>query len=331
MNNNLNFLYYSMNYYNIKNTKRNKNKALKKTRKNRDKTKKGGTKPPVTNQNQSQNPNSNEQQQLQNSDEQLQNLKQENPNQDVGLTTIITDGALKMAGLERTEQTPEEKAALQNTIQQFEEDGKNANEIINNIPSTDDMTLGSVVNLASEKVIDTINNPQFEENTEKALDNAKDIAEKTATVANDILENPEVKETINKTAELTGEAIGKGATKAATSLVGAIPGISIPIGLLRAASDITDTIENVTEITKETTELATKQLKELQEEGAKTTERTQNSINEFSNPNPNPIPNPNPNLNLNPNPKPQKGGNRKKTKRLLKKRKMKSKRVRFAL
>lgn len=314
-----------MNYYNIKNTKRNKNKALKKTRKNRDKTKKGGTKPPVTNQNQSQPPNSNEQQQLQNSDEQLQNLKQENPNQDqdVGLTTIITDGALKMAGLERTDQTPEEKAALQNTIDQFEEDGKNANEIINNIPPTDDMTLGSVVNLASEKVIDTMSDPQFEENTEKALNNAKDIAEKTATVANDILENPEVKETINKTAELTGEAIGKGATKAATSLVGAIPGISIPVGLLRAASDITDTIENVTEITKETTELATKQLKELQEEGAKTTERTQNSINEFSNPIPNP--------NLNPNPKPQQGGNRKKTKRLLKKRKMKSKRVRFAL
>ena len=314
-----------MNYYNIKNTKRNKNKALKKTRKNRDKTKKGGTKPPVTNQNQSQPPNSNEQQQLQNSDEQLQNLKQENPNQDqdVGLTTIITDGALKMAGLERTDQTPQEKAALQNTIQKFEEDGKNANEIINNIPPTDDMTLGSVVNLASEKVIDTMSDPQFEENTEKALNNAKDIAEKTATVANDILENPEVKETINKTAELTGEAIGKGATKAATSLVGAIPGISIPVGLLRAASDITDTIENVTEITKETTELATKQLKELQEEGAKTTERTQNSINEFSNPIPNP--------NLNPNPKPQQGGNRKKTKRLLKKRKMKSKRVRFAL
>lgn len=279
-----------MNYYNIKNTKRNKNKALKKTRKNRDKTKKGGTKPPVTNQNQ-------------------------NQNQDVGLTTIITDGALKMAGLERTDQTPEEKAALQNTIQQFEEDGKNANEFINNIPPTDDMTLGSIANLASEKAIDTMGDPQFKENTEKALDNAKDIAEKTATVANDILENPEVKETINKTAELTGEAIGKGATKAATSLVGAIPGISIPIGLVRAASDITDTIENVTEITKETTELATKQLKELQDQGAKTTERTQNSINEFTNP----------------NPKPQKGGNKKQTKRLLKKRKMKSKRVRFAL
>lgn len=291
-----------MNYYNIKNTKRNnknkikknkKNKALKRTRKNRDETKKGGANPPVTNQ----NPN------------------QENPNQDVGLTTIITDGALKMAGLERTDQTPEEKAALQNTIQKFEEDGKNANEIINNIPSTDDMTLDSVANLASEKVIDTMSDPQLKENTEKALDNAKDIAEKTATVANDILENPEVKETINKTAELTGEAIGKGATKAATSLVGAIPGISIPIGIVRAASDITDTLENVTEITKETTELATKQLKELQEEGAKTTERTQNSINEFSNP----------------KPKPQQGGNRKKTKRLLKKRKMKSKRVRFAL
>lgn len=286
-----------MNYYNIKNTKRNnknkikknkKNKALKRTRKNRDETKKGGANPPVTNQ---------------------------NPNQDVGLTTLITDGALKMAGLERTDQTPEEKAALQNTIQQFEEDGKNANEFINNIPPTDDMTLGSIANLASEKVIDTMGDPQFKENTENALDNAKDIAEKTATVANDILENPEVKETINKTAELTGEAIGKGATKAATSLVGAIPGISIPIGLVRAASDITDTIENVTEITKETTELATKQLKELQDQGAKTTERTQNSINEFSNP----------------KPKPQQGGNRKKTKRLLKKRKMKSKRVRFAL
>lgn len=286
-----------MNYYNIKNTKRNnknkikknkKNKALKRTRKNRDETKKGGANPPVTNQ---------------------------NPNQDVGLTTLITDGALKMAGLERTDQTPEEKAALQNTIQQFEEDGKNANEFINNIPPTDDMTLGSIANLASEKAIDTMGDPQFKENTENALDNAKDIAEKTATVANDILENPEVKETINKTAELTGEAIGKGATKAATSLVGAIPGISIPIGLVRAASDITDTLENVTEITKETTELATKQLKELQEEGAKTTERTQNSINEFSNP----------------KPKPQQGGNRKKTKRLLKKRKMKSKRVRFAL
>lgn len=286
-----------MNYYNIKNTKRNnknkikknkKNKALKRTRKNRDETKKGGANPPVTNQ---------------------------NPNQDVGLTTLITDGALKMAGLERTDQTPEEKAALQNTIQQFEEDGKNANEFINNIPPTDDMTLGSIANLASEKAIDTMGDPQFKENTENALDNAKDIAEKTATVANDILENPEVKETINKTAELTGEAIGKGATKAATSLVGAIPGISIPIGIVRAASDITDTIENVTEITKETTELATKQLKELQEEGAKTTERTQNSINEFSNP----------------KPKPQQGGNRKKTKRLLKKRKMKSKRVRFAL
>lgn len=286
-----------MNYYNIKNTKRNnknkikknkKNKALKRTRKNRDETKKGGANPPVTNQ---------------------------NPNQDVGLTTLITDGALKMAGLERTDQTPEEKAALQNTIQQFEEDGKNANEFINNIPPTDDMTLGSIANLASEKAIDTMGDPQFKENTENALDNAKDIAEKTATVANDILENPEVKETINKTAELTGEAIGKGATKAATSLVGAIPGISIPIGIVRAASDITDTLENVTEITKETTELATKQLKELQEEGAKTTERTQNSINEFSNP----------------KPKPQQGGNRKKTKRLLKKRKMKSKRVRFAL
>ena len=286
-----------MNYYNIKNTKRNnknknkknkKNKALKRTRKNRDETKKGGANPPVTNQ---------------------------NPNQDVGLTTLITDGALKMAGLERTDQTPEEKAALQNTIQQFEEDGKNANEFINNIPPTDDMTLGSIANLASEKAIDTMGDPQFKENTENALDNAKDIAEKTATVANDILENPEVKETINKTAELTGEAIGKGATKAATSLVGAIPGISIPIGIVRAASDITDTIENVTEITKETTELATKQLKELQDQGAKTTERTQNSINEFSNP----------------KPKPQQGGNRKKTKRLLKKRKMKSKRVRFAL
>lgn len=309
-----------MKYYNIK--KKNTRRLFKKKR-HKNKTIKGGNNLPTN------------------------SAETNTTENNVGISTIITDGILNSFGVERINQTPDEKLALY----KYEQQGEHAKELIddltNNITDNDgNITLKTV----AEAVVDKTADPNFKETTLDALDNVEEISEKIAEVTNDVLENPKVQEAANETAKLIGNAAGKGATNFGTSLVGAIPGISIPVGIARAAGEITDTVANVTKITNDSTELVQELLEKesanllnkAKFDSHNITNRTNTSINQFNNQhnyikdeittkNNNNIVNHNigQHNNVYSILKKQNGG--KNTRRLISKKKLHTKRVRFAL
>jgi hypothetical protein len=190
-----------------------------------------------------------------------------------------------------------------------------------------------------KKFNDKLNDPEFKELTKEALENVSEYSEIALEALNEPLDKAidEFSEAGNKAAA----GVVSGAIKVGTDAVGAIPGFGaiIEVGKMindgtRAASTVVEAgsqaIETTSELIDQTTKGIKKGIEELEEkkkEAINITNRASNSINEFQKP-----------LNFAKkiNDKINKalpttgGGNRKSKKRLLN-RKLKSKRVRFAL
>lgn len=255
--------------------------------------------------------------------------------------TSLADTGLKIVGLERIDAQKEE------TAKNMENDASNIASNVTNIADKTSALLIKNVNevLGSDamktttkeaaqetaaitsELLDNFNqtfdNPKVKQEVKEALDNAGEVA----SVAVDALKEP-----FNKAVDVTAEAAQKattaavsGAIKVGTDAFAAVPfwGAIIDLGKMvndgsKAASSIveagTQAVEVATDTFIDTKENFKKGLKELDEKkkiSQQIYNRTTNSINQFE------------------NPTIMKGGT--KTKRRLFKRKLKSKRVRFAI
>jgi hypothetical protein len=268
----------------------------------------------------------------------------------------VTDAGLKIVGLERINDENEKETKLETN--KLEETATNvANEvsettanIASNVTDVADKTSAAIIEnvnevLGSDAVKETaeqaaqdtaaittellgnfneaIDNPEVKEEVKEALDNAGEVA----SVAVDAFEEP-----LNKAVDVTAEAAQKatsaavsGAIKVGTDAMAAVPfwGAIIDLGKMindgsRAASAVVEAGSEAVEVasdafidTKENFEKGLKELDEKKKMSQQISNRTTNSINQFE------------------NPTVMKGGN--KTRRKLFKRKLKSKRVRFAI
>ena len=259
--------------------------------------------------------------------------------------TSLADTGLKIVGLERIDAQKEE------TAKNMENDASIiASNIASNVTDVADKTSALLIKNVNEllgsdamktttkqaaqetaaittELLDNFNqtfdNPKVKQEVKEALDNAGEVA----SVAVDALKEP-----FNKAVDVTAEAAQKattaavsGAIKVGTDAFAAVPfwGAIIDLGKMvndgsKAASSIveagTQAVEVATDTFIDTKENFKKGLKELDEKkkiSQQIYNRTTNSINQFE------------------NPTIMKGGT--KTKRRLFKRKLKSKRVRFAI
>jgi len=258
------------------------------------------------------------------------------------VANVVANTGLKIVGLERINSQKEEIAA---------NISNDASELPSNITSNiADKTSASIIQnvnevLASDAVKETtkqaaeytvaittklldnfnqaLDNPQVKQEVKEALDNASEIA----SVAVDAIKEP-----FSKAVDVTAEAAQKatsaavsGAIKVGTDALSAVPfwGAIIDLGKMvndgsKAASAVVEAGTEVVEVasdafinTKKNFEKGLKELDEKKKISQKIYNRTTNSINQFD------------------NPAIMKGGT--KTKRRLFKRKLKSKRVRFAI
>jgi hypothetical protein len=272
------------------------------------------------------------------------------------VVTNIEDSGLKIAGLERIDKEPTENQQSRIDIAKATTDltsnvSESASEIASDISNVADKTSAALIEnvnevLGSDAVNETVkqaaedtaditkellgnfnealDNPQVKEEVKDALDNAGEIA----SVAVDALEEP-----INKVVDVTAEAAQKatsaavsGAIKVGTDAMAAVPfwGALIDLGKMindgsKAASAVVEASSEAVEAasdafidTKKNFEEGIKDLEQKKKLSQQISNRTTQSINQFENPN-----------------MIAKGGSR--TRRRLLKRKMKSKRVRFAV
>ena len=179
----------------------------------------------------------------------------------------------------------------------------------------------------AESFNDALDDPVVKEEVEQAIENAGEIGSVIVKAA----EEP-IKEAVKLSAEAGNDALaaaGSGAIKVGTEMLSAIPyfGAFIDLGKMindgsRAASSVieagSEAIENTSDAVIKTSENIKEGLKRLEEKkraAEQISNRTTNSINQFENP-----------LQSN-----IQSGGRRKTKRRLFKRKVKSKRVRFSM
>lgn len=261
------------------------------------------------------------------------------------VANVVANTGLKIVGLERINSQKEEIAAnISNDASEL------PSNITSNLTNIADKTSASIIQnvnevLASDAVKETtkqaaedtvaittklldnfnqaLDNPQVKQEVKEALDNAGEIA----SVAVDAIKEPFSK-AVNVTAEAAQKATSaavSGAIKVGTDALAAVPfwGAIIDLGKMvndgsKAASAVVEAGTEVVEVasdafinTKKNFEKGLKELDEKKKISQKIYNRTTNSINQFE------------------NPAIMKGGT--KTKRRLFKRKLKSKRVRFAI
>lgn len=263
----------------------------------------------------------------------------------------VADASLKIVGLERIEDKEESKNLEETTKNIANDISETTSNIASDVSNVADKTSAALIENVNEvlgsdavnetakqaaqdtadittELLDnfneTINNPEVKQEVKEALDNAGEIA----SVAVDALEEP-VQKAVDVTAEAAQKATSaavSGAIKVGTDAMAAVPfwGAIIDLGKMvndgsRAASAIVEAGSEAVEVasdafidTKDNFEKGLKELEEKKKLSHKIANRTTESINQFENPN-----------------LLQKGG--RKTKRRLIKRKLKSKRVRFAI
>lgn len=179
----------------------------------------------------------------------------------------------------------------------------------------------------TEELLDKINKPFEDPNFEKKLEQTSEKLADTASILIDAADEP-----INKAIDKANESLYKMGSAAATSSVkiasdvlATIPGIGVIFDVARIVNDGSKAVTSVSEASSELIQAGSdlvgetsKNLSDLLETQIKEKNQIQNRINKSTN---------DFNVPLNQN---QKGGSRK-TRRILRNRKMKSKRVRFAL
>lgn len=254
---------------------------------------------------------------------------------------VVKDAVLNAAGLEekKTDENDEEKDKEEEEPSLFSRAAATVLEPVKDFAESA-LVKESVTEMAKDTVDalkdnleifnDALNKPEVKEEIIEGI--------KTASVYGDALVEAS-KEPINNFAENIAEevpniaaAVVPGAVKVGTDFAGAIPGVGAVIDVLKAANDgaaafektveaTTNIIDSAADTINETKENYDKVMEELEEKkqlANKISNRTTQSINEFTSP-----------LDKFKNQTEQAAGKRK-TKRRLIKRKVKSKRVRFA-
>lgn len=248
----------------------------------------------------------------------------------------LEDAGLKIAGLERINKHYDNSSSnIESTLNETASSAiNNVNEVLNSeyVNNTVEQAAKDTADITS-KLLDKFNtamdNPIIKEKVEKAIENAGELGE----VFVQSMEQP-----FNELVDVAAESIPKatasamsGAVKVGTDALAAIPGVGgiIEVGKIindgsKAASSVieagTNMIETASDFYLNTKENFDKGLKELEEKkkmGQQITNRTTRSINNFHNP----INNVSSNYI----------GGKRKTKRRLFGRKIKSKRVRFSI
>jgi len=271
-------------------------------------------------------------------------------------TSVAIDKAedigLNALGLEKIDKSTENNGTTEKIDKNLEKIGDAASGIVSTVENTIDKTSAAVIdnvndvlgsNAVSESVKeagketgaiigkltetfnDAMNNPIVKAEVEEAIQNVSEIAPVVVKAA----EKP-IKEVARVSVEAGTEALSaasSGAVKVATDILASIPGIGaiFDIGKIindgsKAASAVveagTEAVETASDAFVQTTENIKEGIKELEEKKKmvdQISKRTTNSINQFE------------------NPLQSKLGGGHKTKRRLFKRKIKSKRVRFAI
>jgi ABC-type transporter Mla subunit MlaD len=258
------------------------------------------------------------------------------------------DKALHVAGLERINKMEENKDTTSTFLNEnIEKIGNTTSNIVSNIDKTGASIIGNVNNLLESDTIQNttieaakntaeiikkgaeefntaLNNPVVKEEVLKAIDNASEIANVGVEA---------MKEPLNKAIDNTSESLqrampklGSALTKTAWDMAGTLPPLNIPIEGLNVLNDITKAASAATEAateaietgsdllieTKENIGRALKDLNEKKQMSEQISKRTTESINQFENPI-----------------QSQFGGKR--TRKKFLNRRIKSKRVRFAI
>lgn len=280
-----------------------------------------------------------------------------------GLTTVasdVTDTGLKVVGLERINKAEQDNSEENNINNKINEFSDAASGVVSNITEN----IKNVANKTSAAIIENVNevlgSDTVKENVQQAAENTAKLLKQNAEIFNEAINNPEVKgeliEAINNAAdigtvavqaakkpfneavEVAAEALPKAASsslsgliKVGTDAAAAVPGFGAIIDFGKMLNDGSKAVSGVVEATTDTIEAGSDlitETKENFEKGMKILEqnkkmaqqisnRTTQSINDFENP-----------LNKFTSSKQVAGG--RKTKHRLTKRKVKTKRVRFA-
>lgn len=266
--------------------------------------------------------------------------------------TTLGDAGLKIMGLQRINKTGEE--GTKKVDENIEKIGDAASGVVSNVGNVLDKTGATILNSANN----ILGSEEAKETTQLAAEKTADIIKNTAEQFNNIINKPEVKAELkealdnaadvgemvveaaekpfNKMVDVASEATPKiigslssGLVKVGTDMLGAVPFVGGIIDIGKAVNDsskaVSASIEAGSEVVEassdaiiETTKNLEEKMKELSEkkqESRNIENRTTQSINQFENP-----------LY-----KKMVGGNRKTTRKRLIKRKLKSKRVRFAV
>ena len=274
--------------------------------------------------------------------------------------TTLGDAGLKIIGLQRVDKTTEE-----------EENAKKVDENINKISNAASGVVAGVENAldnTESTVLNTTNNilgsNEAKESAEIAAEKTADILKDGASIINDAFDNPEVKAEIKETIDNVGEvgsmvidaskkpfnklvdvaaestpkiigATAAGLTKVGFDMLGAVPYLGGIIDLGRAVNDgskaVSASVEAGSEVVEATSDAISETAKSIDEgikefnekklESQEIADRTTKSISQFETPtNEEPL-----------TEKKSQMGGRKKTRRRLLKKKVKSKRVRFSI
>ena len=269
------------------------------------------------------------------------------------LANKAEDIGLNALGLEKINKSAEENEMGQKIDENIEKISDAASGVISDV--------GNVINKSSAAIIDNVNevlsSPVVSESVKEAGEQTAEITGKLAESFNEAMDNPVIKAEVEEAIENAGEigtvvakaaeepikevarvsveagtealsAASSGAVKVATDILASIPGVGaiFDIGkilndgskaasaMVEAGSEAVETASDAFIETKQKVEEGLKDLEEKKKIAQQISNRTTKSINQFENP-----------LSA----VKQSGGN-KKTKRRLFKRKIKSKRVRFA-
>ena len=270
----------------------------------------------------------------------------------------IGDAGLKIVGLQRVDKNhkEEEEDKTEKVNESIGKIGDAASGIVSSVENVVDKTGATIFNAANS----IIGSETVKDTTEDAAKETANIVKEGAETFNEALNKPEVKaevkealdnagevgamvieaaeEPFNKAVDVAAQAAPKimgatasGLTKVGFDMLGAIPYLGGIIDIGKAVNDgskaVSASIEAGSEVveassdavikTTKNIEKGIKELNEKKEESEKISDRTTNSINNFENP-------------LAKKEDTLGGGNRKTRRRILK-RKLKSKRVRFAV
>lgn len=226
----------------------------------------------------------------------------------------------------KIETTPSDQSGVVNNT--IETTLNNVNELLQSPEISENIELAAEeTKEITEKLLDKINEPFEDPNFEKKLEKTSEKLANTANILIDAADKP-IDKALDKASESLykmGSAAATSSVKIASDVLATIPGVGAIFDVARIINDSSKAVASVSEAGSELIQTGSdlvgetsKNLSELLETQIKEKNQIQNRINNSTN-----------NFNI-PIEQIQKGGY-KKTRRFLRKRKMKSKRVRFAI